>query len=69
MFGEGGSAQRLMTRGGEGATFARCARAFLALRHWRSDPLKLDWALALVLTAALEIEVWVGHGAGVTAWD
>jgi signal transduction histidine kinase len=35
-----------------------------AVRSLRSDPLKLDRTLAVLLTATLELEVWAGDGAG-----
>jgi signal transduction histidine kinase len=39
-------------------------RALLArLRRLRIDPLRLDWVLAVLLTIAAELEIWLGMGA------
>src|SRR5439155_16910037 len=58
-----GSADQLMTEPLRGVYREPVNARVPGLRRLRLDPLKLDFAVAVVLTLVLELEVWLGGGA------
>ena len=50
-------------RAAAGVYFGAVGTRLVRLRRLRSDPLRLDWLVAALLTVVAQLEIWLGGGA------